>query len=176
MLLYVRNEHAKNVQVNLRVQDVSRQALTWGTQIPVVTEAELFDRPVQMINVPSGSRFRQTVRIYEPEASGRAEVEVRVYGVNVSDRPVTDTLVGSRRHLLAVQENNGNSSGFKYRPGYAQLSWLEQDFPALSSFQQARIEVVPVTAALRFRAFTSVTNNETQHITLVTPELIAAER
>jgi hypothetical protein len=46
---------------------------------------------------------------------------------------------------------------------------LTAAFPQLASAQLLRIVLDPVSADLRFWAFVSVTNNETQHVTVITP-------
>ena len=42
--------------------------------------------------------------------------------------------------------------------------------PALAGVTSMRIEVVPLTPNLRFWAFVSITNNETQEVTIVSPQ------
>jgi hypothetical protein len=61
-------------------------------------------------------------------------------------------------------------SGLPFVPGFAQLPSLTEQFPQLVAAPLVRITVEPLTEDLRFWAFVSVTNSETQHVTLVTPQ------
>jgi len=74
-LLYVPKEHAENVTFNSRVLDVTRNARSQGTEIPVVRSAEIKHRRIVLLNVPVVSRFRNTLRIY---SSLQKPIAVRV--------------------------------------------------------------------------------------------------
>ena len=155
--LHVARPHNASVTFNLRVQDISRQALTWGTELPVVRESEAFVDPLQLLNIPTDSRFRVAVRVYDFEPENTAHhVRLRVYGA--TKQLIAETmvaLVSFDRRLL---------------PGYAQFTDLVATFPQLASSETVRVEITPITRGLRFWAFASVTNNETQHVTTVTPQ------
>ena len=56
----------------------------------------------------------------------------------------------------------------QYYPSYVAVNDFQKD-PVLGAVPLLRIEVTPVTPGLRFWTFVSVTNNETQHVTLITP-------
>src|SRR5713101_5131166 len=68
-IIYLDRATAANVQLNLRVTDLSRQALTWGTELPIVRERDFFTTPLTLINVPTDSRFRQALRIYDVDSN-----------------------------------------------------------------------------------------------------------
>ena len=154
----------EKVAISHRIRDTSRALDTWGTAIPVITDAELLRGRVQLIDVAAGSRFRQTLRIYEPDAL-RGQVRVKIFG-----EAQTETLVGERIVTLEPADIGPTDNlGLPIHPGYAQLD-LASLFPAAVSFQRLRIELEPLTSETRYWAFVSITNNDTQHITLVTPE------
>ena len=69
--LHVARPHNNSVTFNLRVQDLSRQALTWGTELPVVSESEAFMDTLQLLNIPTDPRFRAAIRIYDFEPAFR---------------------------------------------------------------------------------------------------------
>ena len=50
--------------MNLRVRDVTREGLNFGTEIPVVRAREFRSSRVTLIGVPADSRFRNTLRVY----------------------------------------------------------------------------------------------------------------
>jgi len=76
-ILLVEPSHASDVDIDLRIQDVSRQSQTWGTELPVIAESGLFQRPFQMLNIPLGSDFRDMLRLYDVDAHEGATVRLR---------------------------------------------------------------------------------------------------
>ena len=56
----------------------------------------------------------------------------------------------------------------RFLPAYAAVNDFQRD-PLLNATSLLRIEVTPVTPGLEFWTFVSITNNNTQHVTLVTP-------
>jgi hypothetical protein len=88
-LLYVRREYAERVSYSLRIQDVSRQALTWGTEIPVVRESDFVSTPLQLFDVPTDERFRQALRVYE--TGGRDDSLVRLDVYSSEDQIIATT-------------------------------------------------------------------------------------
>jgi hypothetical protein len=61
------------------------------------------------------------------------------------------------------------NAGLPFKPGYAQIDFSTR-FPTASQYSRLRIEIEPLAGTTRYWAFVSITNNETQHVTLVTPE------
>ena len=55
-------------------------------------------------------------------------------------------------------------------PGYAQFVDLVAVFPQLAASETIRVEITPISPGLRFWAFAAITNNETQHVTTITPQ------
>jgi hypothetical protein len=53
--------------------------------------------------------------------------------------------------------------------GYASIGQFTDAFPQLNGLDKVRVEVTPLTEGLRFWTFVSITNNETQHVTTITP-------
>jgi hypothetical protein len=159
---------AEDLVFSLRVRDVSRQAETWGTEVPVVRERDLFARDLFLPNVPVTDGFRNMLRIYHMQ-SGDAEVLVRIYRIVGLRHPAfsyqlqPDVLLGE--HLIRLV---GGPEGFDV-PGYAEIADLGMIAP-LGDAERIVIEIQPVTPDLRYWAFVSVTNNATQHVTTVTPD------
>lgn len=151
---------AESVRLSLRVQDVSRQALTWGTELPVVREKDLFLTPLSLLNVPTDERFRQTLRIYDFDGD-QSQVRLLIYTM-AGATPIVDSVVT----LAKIREVRNLHESV----AQATFADLRAAFPELPVNERLRIEVQPITTGLRFWAFVSVTNNETQHITTVTPD------
>lgn len=140
-------QHIDEIDITLRVQDVSRQSQTWGTSIPVV-RATQFKPAIRLIGVPTDSRFRLTLRIYgygQPEM-----VNLRIFDP-ASAVPLVDVSVNLTGH----------------DPAYLQLD-------PLTFAQVAAVPVVRIEVSSPFDpiwAFVSVTNNETQHVTVIAPSV-----
>ncbi|HYK02731.1 MAG TPA: hypothetical protein VE974_13315 [Thermoanaerobaculia bacterium] len=128
----------------LRARDVSRQAEGYGTEIPVVRESEMYvSRPIALLGVPVSSGYRAKLRIYS-FSPGAASVRVQ---------NGTGVLVELKRTC------SGKSC--------ASTPWYgEYDLPAGTA---PRVNVF-VEAIGPAWAFITVTNNETQQITTITPQ------
>ena len=137
------------VQANLRVFDSSRSAFNFGTEMPVVHEREFTGKPIKLLGVPLDARFRNTLRIYGTQAMS----------VIVS--------YGTEAHV--VQLTPGRDL---FDPAYRDYS----AFPVGTGTIDVTVEpfLTPPDAeaqpAERIWAFISVTNNDTQLITTITPQ------
>jgi len=165
ILLYVKREFAEKLAFSLRVQDVSRQALTWGTEIPVVRESELFTTTLQLFDVPTDDRFRQALRVYDPDAKVQSLVRIDIYS---SD----NVLISTATLVLAEppSANCGVPAGLACFPSTAEVLSLTDRFPEIRGHSLVRLAITPLSEGLRFWAFVSITNNESQHVTVVTPQ------
>jgi len=144
----------RDLSVHLRVFDISRTATNRGTDIPVIREAEAWTTPIQLLDVPTAPPFRSLVRIYDFDPREDHTVLINVYklGVLLETRSVA-------LHPPATVPNTISS------PGYA-----EYDLSHIGDVgTNVRVEIVPLSAGLRFWAMASTTNNDTQHVTLTTP-------
>lgn len=133
-------EQAEDLSLSLRVYDTSRAAENFGTEIPVVHRSEFRRKPFTLLDVPTDPRFRNTLRVY-----AHAETAVRVQ-------------FGNETHLLTLRPG-----AHVFDPAYAQFT----AFP--TGTQPIRVTITPDPTGPAVWAFISVTNNETQHITTITP-------
>ena len=88
------------------------------------------------------------------------------YSPDVSLRPNPDGLLAERT-VTPMIEQRPQSPLFDL--GYAEIANLAL-LPELSAADRIRIEVTPLVTGLRFWSYVSVTNNETQHVTTISPE------
>jgi hypothetical protein len=165
VLLWVRKDRIANVDFELRVQDMSRQALTWGTEILVVREKDLRAAPFRLLNVPLDERFRQSLRIYDVSAGATAAVLVRFIDADVG-RVMHEQVLGFPAQPVPPF---GVFQQFRLLPGYTEIGWVAS-LPELRDSGRVHIEVVPLAPEQRLWAFVSVTNNETQHVTTISPQ------
>jgi hypothetical protein len=153
--IYVPKGMTKELTMNLRAYDVSRASSNYGTQIPIVPASAFatdgYSSRIGIIGVPTSPPFRSKLRIYgTPEAGAALDVDIEMHGV-------------TERRRVEV-----GPSGSPYVPGYAELDlpdggivnvWISVFAPPISAL------ITPPD----IWAFVSVTNNETQHITTITP-------
>ena len=141
------------VAANLRVTDVTRQASSHGVEIPVVHRHDFTERRLALLDVPIDPRFRNTLRIYSLQ---RGEV-------------IVDVQIGQDGRQIFLQPATS-----WFEPAYASFT----DFPLPSQLPagQSTIRVIvsapnngPELPGTPIWAFITVTNNETQEITTITP-------
>jgi hypothetical protein len=156
VFIYVPKGHADRVALNLRASDTSRSAENFGTELPIVPARDFVSgyASINLVGIPSDPRFRNTLRVYAYGEDGAALI-VTIDGDNVH--------VEKRLTLPPMDDN--------FHPGYVELS----DFPVNAGMLRVRIDVDVPAIGAEFPTpdrwgFVSVTNNVTQHITLVTPQ------
>ena len=167
--LWVGKSRATELGVTLRVQDISRQSQTWGTSIPVIAESRALTARVSLTDVPMRAEFRNLLRVYDFEPNIGHSFVVRVYAVQPSQQiPFTNTtadqLLVELVAAFATPDFNGSTIVAR---GYYELSLSA--LPQLANAERIRVEIEPISADLKYWAFVSVTNDATQHVTLITP-------
>lgn len=138
-----------SLSMNLRVHDVSRSALNFGTEMPIVREREFKLNQTVLVGVPTDARFRNTLRVY---TTFPAELLL-----TVGNRPPVPIQLTGRED--------------EYDPAYA----VYTDFPVDAGTIRVKVEVDPSIVTLLpievpIWAFITVTNNDTQAITTITPQ------
>ncbi len=161
--LFVPKDEVGNVAMNLRVFDRSRSAQNYGTEIPIVRQNAFVEgsAPITLLNVPTDTRSRRTLRIYADVAT---RVNVRV------DQPTEQSYV-PLPPLPAFEYDIELAAGRNvFEPATATFT----DFPANIGLATVTITIpappVPPPTAPRVWAFITVTNNDTQLITTITPQ------
>jgi hypothetical protein len=149
-LFYLPKGSGKSLAANLRVHDVSRQAESYGVEIPIVREQDFRTDRISLIGIPTDGRFRETLRIYSPHPAA-SYVTVRI-GEGPS---------------FPVALTPGESI---FEPSFASLNlppFAAQLPPQPATF---RIVIDPPVEGMPIWAFITVTNNVTQEITTITPQ------
>ena len=145
-----------NVDLGLNVRDTSRNAQDLGTEIPVVHEAQLYARPFSIPNVPNDPRYRTTLRLYNLDSAPPFILRVFLSGAT---QPVAVT-------TIPLTATAGLRDG-----GYAEVTTLLPPLPEFVS-GPLRLEIDPqIHSGIRSAwGFVTVTNNETQHVTVISPQ------
>lgn len=154
VLLFV--PRGSDVGFTSHIRDVSRDATQWGTEMPVVRERDTRQSDlIALDNVPFDARYR---------------LQLRIYGIDGVTTPVRVFVTpNALRQLDLVRgpcslDVHCNSN----EPAYASID-LGSAFPALSGKHTLFIQQ-QVEQPRRLWAFVTVTNNETQHVTVIRPQ------
>lgn len=161
-------QSAEGLSWALRFRDLSRQSQTWGTEVPVVREAEFRSEKISLIDIPRTTGFREVLRVYSAGDNGaQASVRVRAYRIrSENDLPnaLPDSFLGES--VLHLQFVSPGSSAY---PGYAAVFDLGT-IASLGGVDRIRLDIEPISPGVRVWAFVTVVSNETQHATVITPQ------
>jgi hypothetical protein len=150
--IYRRRDQRNDTVLQLRAYDVSRAATNFGTQIPVVGGDELRKEPIHLLGVPTDSRFRNTLRIYATHAK-----DFRVVVSNDEHLSIRDVTLQPGLDL--------------FDPAFGVLTDFPSDVGPVQVWIFPNVSLVgPPTPDPDFWAFITVTNNDTQHITVISPQ------
>ena len=159
LFLYIPRGEDRSLQFNALVRDLSRQGEQLGAEMPSVRESEFFHQRFNLMNVPSDSRYRVALRTY---ALGAAPIILSIYRMGDASLLVRDTL----------QVGTPSST----QPANVIIPDLVSKYPQLADAGSFRVEIQrpfegtygPFDPGIW--AFISVTNNETQHVTIISPQ------
>jgi IPT/TIG domain len=150
-VLWVPRGRVGNLAANVRVYEQSKQAENHGVEMPVVRERDFRGDRILFINVPAGPRFRLTLRVYTLGTNGQ----------------LLRASMGSENVPLPFTQSSD-----PFTPSVAVVQLPSERF-ATGSTQTVTIEApsvgIPLPPPIDFWAFITVTNNDTQHITTITP-------
>ena len=125
----------------------------------MVREAGFRAETIRLLNVPILPEARATLRVFDLDDEGdAAQVTIDIYTLDG---------VAVHRMILPLQPSGSPHRGsLAVAPSFLEIP-LESIVPA--SVESVRIDLTPVTVGTRIWGYASITNNVTQHVTLVTP-------
>jgi hypothetical protein len=152
--------------MSLRVRDLSRNAQSFGTELPIVPDSD-YRSTMELLDIPTDPNYRATLRVYGPGP------EPHYVHVSVFSEPGGQLI---ERYQVELSGMAHVPEGFALHPAYAQLDPLT---PAVrAAGERVRIVVhsemwwslVSPPPPWPAYAFLTITNNETQQVTTVTPK------
>jgi hypothetical protein len=157
--LLVPRREAQDVAFQLRIRDISREGDSFGTEVPVVRESEMFrgENEITLLDVPLDPRYRTKLRVYFLPDAGADDLAY----VNVKVVPAAG---GAPSFLFTLLSRECSGVACASTPYYGEL-----DLAAAGNGARADLYVDTIVGGAVW-AFASVTNNETQAVTLVTPD------
>jgi len=147
IVFWAARQFASQLFFDVLARDLSRQSEALGTEIPVAREHDLYDRPFSILLVPTDTKYRTALRLFRID--GGDSVHVRIFQ-NEREDVLVDADV-----LLA----NGSAA----------IADIVAQYPQLAGKGSLRITVDGKTSQRVTYALVSVTNNETQHVTVLAP-------
>jgi hypothetical protein len=153
--------------ISLRVRDLSRNAASWGTDIPIVGEEDTAPQ-VTLIDIPTDLQYRAMLRIYHWSGVDALPSRVTIYSPDRAEPVATFDLTSSAPGGF-WEPVEGE---LPFYPSYAQLDLLTPAVRAAGPTIRVVVDnkganVSPPLPPLW--AFVSVTNNDTQQVTIMTP-------
>lgn len=162
VLLWVPKSAAGSLALHSRIRDESRTTLNFGTEIPIIRENEFLTESAQLLRIPLDARFRSTLRVYDVD-NRLTRFRVRLFGAD-------ETFLAETTLETTAPPTGGINTNIPRLAPYAAITDFRGQFPQMASHDFVRVEVQPVETGVRFWAFVSVTNNETQLVTTITPQ------
>jgi hypothetical protein len=157
IVFYAARQFAPRLFFDVLARDLSRQSEALGTEIPVAREANLYDRPFSILLVPTDAKYRTTLRVFRTDGAGG--VNFRIFSMNGDDANASP-LVGGQLALSAASASTPMLTSTAID--------LATRFPELAGKGPLRIEIGQPSSRAMW-ALVSVTNNETQHVTVIAP-------
>jgi hypothetical protein len=158
LVLFVPRVLAADVQFTALVRDVSREEGSWGAELPIARESDFRTTEIILSDVTVDPRYRTTLRIYGLEGvtspvavTVRKEQEVIAHAAVRVIGPCEGTPCNSAEPAHAVVD-------------IGSLVPDEVEGPVTVVVDQAS---KPLTSLW---AFVSITNNDTQHVTVIRPQ------
>ena len=160
VLLHLERETSDEVAMSLRLRELTRIDHA-GVEIPIVREDETYTGPFAIVGIPTRPDFRHHLRIYATSApAGSAQVRI------TATREIDGTRFYDRVHgiggsLPAPDDLDAAT------PGYLFLT-----IPTPGSLSESRfvVEVTPLTPGVRLWGMVSITHNDSQLVTIVSPQ------
>ncbi len=158
-ILYPGKGTTDDLSINILVRDLSRQSEALGTEIPAVRERDFEDRRILLQNIPTDPRYRLMLRAYTLDPLPFFNrMGYWLYELE-SGREVA---FGTFALTQPLDENT---------PWHASVD-LMAEHPQIANKGPLRLSLsalAPEPRGERFWAFVTATNNETQHVTVISP-------
>lgn len=168
IFLHVEKAIANLGAMNLRLWERSRGTVESGVEVPLVRDHDFRTGTSWLVNVPNQPlTSRIHLRVYFVSSPSRnAEVRLRIYPGD-SEHPLADHVLRAIGSADAGGVPPPGDQPCIGTPAYA----IEFLSPVLDGkTDTVRVRIDSLTPELRYWAMISVTSNETQYVTLVTPQ------
>jgi len=153
-LIYAARQAMPRLFLDARVRDLSREAQDLGAALPVVREKNFLSGTFDLLNVPTDARSRVALRAYRIDGGTTVTMTIR----SMSD-PNRVTLAGAALTLHPVGTMQAVT-----------IPDLIATYPQLAGKGPLVITIEGGQSPSTTWAFVSVTNNDTQRVTMIAPQ------
>lgn len=160
---YIRPQDTAKWRFNARIRDLARAEQTAGAEMPIVRDSEFRSDVIALLNVPVAPQYRHTLRIYDDLGRDRVGARIRIYAGHE-----TEPRISVVRDLVRTTVRTTTSALLAMHPAYAQTELAQ--LGSIAGLESLRVEIEPLDPGVRLWAFISIVNNETHHVTVVTPQ------
>jgi hypothetical protein len=172
-LVYMPRSAVDDISINARLFELSRRSQPQGVEVPVVREGDFLATAVHLLAIPLSEDSRVSVRVFDPFPRAEGSFfDIEVLAVD-GGALATTTLWTRHEHL---GQPGGTGFGLP-SPGFAIIPDLRLAFPTLDSEERVHVRITPHPRdsypPMRYWTMASVTDNETQHVLLITPQCCA---
>lgn len=164
-LTWLQKGHSEDFSFSCRLFETSRAENADGIDLPVVTLDETYDRPFEILRVPVTENHRMMLRVYDLWSTPGGEVDVRIY--RLFSGSMEEAFIGQIRLRTDAISAPSTPTNLSQRVGFVRLPLDEHIPPGVTDL---RIEISPVTEGQALWAMVSLTHNETQRVSIVTPQ------
>ena len=162
MFLHFPREHSEDLTFHVRLVLETPDGDRPSVEIPIIRERDFRTAPIVLLDVPNNPDRRVMLRVYEATGERPVAARIRVLPLEGVDA------IADRIMFLAPGTAVGDD--FPTHTGVAQVP-LADLIDLSSAPERLRIEVTASTPEdLPLWAFASITENDTQHVTLITPQ------
>jgi hypothetical protein len=170
-LVSIPRQDIDGLSLNARLFELSRRSQPQGVEVPIVRERDLLVAPVHLLGIPLAEGSRAAVRIFDPFPS-RFRPSFRVEVVAEEGGAVLASAVLETAHDPGLAGLPGPFPR-AWTPAFAMIPDLRLEFPQLLAEDRVHIRISPegpFSVPPLYWTMASVTDNETQHVLLVTPQ------
>ena len=160
---------SEDVHFGGRIADVSRTSDTAGTELKIVRESELRAYRIVLPDIPIGANYRVALRVFDARPFPGIAVTMRIH-----DR--ADLFSSIVEDGIPLTATTDVVNGRPLHPSFAMIPDVAAAYPQLAGHGVVTIELLlpePLISPPRppaYWAVTSITNNTTQQVTMVTPQ------
>jgi hypothetical protein len=168
-------DFSERATMQLHIQDISRQAETFGVEIPIVRDTDLHVERVTLSDVPTEPRSRVALRVYmvngmRETGSVSMPFRLRIFPAE-GETPIVEDLI----HVATPYATDLKFPPEPLYPAIYQNHDLVLSYPALANYPRVRVEVEPIgllsgNRVPLFWAFASVAHKESQRVTVISPQ------
>ncbi len=153
-----------------RLEEFSKPGQPVGVEIPVVYPSQYISDQITLVGIPRSDSVRAALRVYDPLRDARTAV--RAEFLDSSGEVLATTILQPGADPVVTRSDDLA----QFLPGFDAIYDVESVFPVLRTidgeFRENRIYNIRLTTLVEgtvFWAFVSVTDIETQNVTLISP-------